>query len=158
MSEEWRAIPGHPGYEASSEGQIRSWARGAVRVLKPFALPTGHLCINLGRAHRYSVHRLVALTFHGPRPEGLIVRHLDSDPSNNRPENLAYGTQSQNLRDGVLAGTHVHAKKTHCPRGHEYSEANTRVKIQRNGFPARWCRACEVIRNRAYLERKKAMA
>src|SRR5690349_17026518 len=41
-----------------------------------------------------SVHRLICMTFHGmPSSKTMQVRHLDGDPANNRPENLAWGTQ-----------------------------------------------------------------
>jgi hypothetical protein len=44
------------------------------------------------------VHRLVCEAFHGPAPEGLpVVIHLDEDATNNRPENLKWGTQKENL-------------------------------------------------------------
>lgn len=45
------------------------------------------------------VHRLVAEAFHGTRPPGMQVRHLDGDNSNNTPENLSFGTQEENYED-----------------------------------------------------------
>ena len=145
MGEEWRPIPGHEGYEASSTGAIRSLRRLTPHVLRPWTHKTGHLSVSLGRGHKHTVHSLVALTFHGPRPAGLDIRHLNSDPADNRPENLAYGTRSENQRDSVLAGTHPHAKKTHCPRGHEYTPENIRPTAWANGI-GRACRSCEPIR------------
>lgn len=50
------------------------------------------------RRKNYKVHRLVCEAFHGPAPEGKnIVIHLDEDALNNRPENLKWGTQKENL-------------------------------------------------------------
>ena len=44
------------------------------------------------------IHRAVCEAFHGPAPEGKpIVLHLDEDATNNRPENLRWGTQKENL-------------------------------------------------------------
>jgi len=44
------------------------------------------------------VHRLVCEAFHGPAPDGRsVVIHLDEDATNNRPENLKWGTQRENL-------------------------------------------------------------
>ena len=44
------------------------------------------------------VHRLVCEAFHGPAPfAGAVVIHLDEDATNNRPENLRWGTQKENL-------------------------------------------------------------
>ena len=45
----------------------------------------------------FKVHRLVCEAFHGKPPfDGAIVLHLDEDPSNNRPENLRWGTRKEN--------------------------------------------------------------
>lgn len=44
------------------------------------------------------VHRLVCEAFHGGPPDPTsIVIHLDEDATNNRPENLKWGTQKENL-------------------------------------------------------------
>lgn len=46
------------------------------------------------------VHRIVAETFLGPPPfEGAVVRHLDDNPTNNRVENLAWGSHKENAAD-----------------------------------------------------------
>jgi len=45
----------------------------------------------------YKVHRLVCEAFNGPPFEGAVCMHLDSDYKNNKPENLAWGTQKENL-------------------------------------------------------------
>ncbi len=51
----------------------------------------------------YYEHRVVALLTYGPNAviPGSVVRHLNGDKLDNRPENLAYGTQGQNVRDHV---------------------------------------------------------
>jgi len=44
------------------------------------------------------VHQLVCEAFHGPKPfEKAVVIHIDEDAHNNRPENLMWGTQKENL-------------------------------------------------------------
>lgn len=44
------------------------------------------------------VHQLVCEAFHGPRPfDEAVVIHIDEDGLNNRPENLRWGTQKENL-------------------------------------------------------------
>lgn len=45
------------------------------------------------------VHHAVLLAFVGPRPEGLLTRHLDGNCLNNRLDNLRYGTKSENSAD-----------------------------------------------------------
>lgn len=44
------------------------------------------------------VHQLVCEAFHGPRPfPTAVVIHLNEDAHDNRPENLKWGTQKENL-------------------------------------------------------------
>ena len=45
------------------------------------------------------VHRLVASTFLGPAPEGLVVDHIDRDKTNNSIENLRYASHAINVRN-----------------------------------------------------------
>lgn len=94
----WKPIPGST-YEASSLGRIRS-PRGYV--LKPYNHVLGYLLVGVnidGVAKTRTVHSIVALAFHGPRPAGLDIAHGDNDKQNNRPENLRYATRVENMRD-----------------------------------------------------------
>ena len=101
MSERWRKIPGWP-YEASTLGRVRSMPRtmpnGAVhggQVLEPREDKDGYLRVTLtdsGRRGVLGVHQAVALAWHG-KPE---VRHLNGDPQDNRPGNLAWGSRRVN--------------------------------------------------------------
>ena len=50
------------------------------------------------RGKNYKIHRLICEAFHGPPPDGKnVVLHLDENALNNRPENLSWGTQKENL-------------------------------------------------------------
>lgn len=114
----WRDIPGYEGkYQASNLGNIRSLdrlvncAHGGKRrmrgrVLKPAGQKKDpHLRVVLGHGAIGScVHTLVALTFLGPKPEGQEVRQLDGNPLNNRIDNLAYGTRTENILDVYRQG------------------------------------------------------
>lgn len=118
MTEEWRDIPGYEGrYQASNLGRVRSLDRRVRighghtrtmngRVLKPAANKHNpHLYVVLGHgAAGSAVHRLVAATFLGPCPDGQEVRHLDGNAQNNRVDNLAYGTRSENILDVLRIG------------------------------------------------------
>lgn len=54
--------------------------------------------------HRVKVHRLIALAFI-PNPNNYpIVCHKDNNPTNNKPENLYWGTQSHNMQQMVRDG------------------------------------------------------
>jgi len=58
------------------------------------------------------------------------------------PSHLVVCTPLENSEqpDGTVA---IHRNKTHCPRGHEYSEGNTRVYQGK-----RFCRACDNDRSK----------
>ena len=119
----WKDIPGHEGsYQASTEGRIRSLDRtihyvcpcsGKVctrdlkgRILSPGQYGTsGHVFVILcpGTKH-IPVHQIILKTFVGDPPEGMEVLHKNGDPTDNRLENLRYGTRRENIRDVYLQG------------------------------------------------------
>jgi hypothetical protein len=53
--------------------------------------------IHRWRGKTRKVARLVCEAWNGPPGEGQVCMHLDEDASNNRPENLAWGSQRENL-------------------------------------------------------------
>lgn len=159
--EEWRPVLGWEGlYEVSSQGQVRSLPRtvlvrtGGTRRIQGRLMKQkiNHLYRKLTLAHQGSikyacVHQLVCEAFHGPRPEGQVVRHKNGQYLDNRAENLEWGTRRENGLDMLRHGTSHWANKTHCPQGHEYNEKNTRVDSSPNGGKRRNCRACERVRS-----------
>ena len=120
MTEVWRDIPGYVGsYQASSEGRIRSLCmvhpdqvRSGVRlqkkVLSPGAGYAGRLGVSLcmyGTPKRFQVHRLVLMAFKGMPDGDLDGLHNDGNHLNNRPDNLRWGTHTDNMRDKRIHGT-----------------------------------------------------
>lgn len=120
MEEIWKDIPGYEGiYQVSNLGLVKSLPRVVLRHMKngsvhphriyeklltPARQYRGHqqvcLCKEGVENHQF-VHRLVLLAFVGPCPEGMEVCHNDSDPTNNRLDNLRYDTRSGNKVDSV---------------------------------------------------------
>lgn len=87
--EQWRPIPGHDGYEASSHGRIRNATTG--RPLRPQSSGRkGYHKVHLGRSCQRLVHVLVCLAWHGPAPAGHTVDHIDWDRTHNVPANLRW--------------------------------------------------------------------
>lgn len=105
--ESWAPIPSQPDLLASSLGRIMVDPRiaqmpnGGERVYggaPTFGQWDGKRFIYPRRGHKtLKVHRLVCEAFNGQRTEGQVCMHLDEDSRNNKPENLAWGTQKENL-------------------------------------------------------------
>jgi hypothetical protein len=111
---EWKPIPSIPGAMANSLGQIKfpdvkaAMPNGGVRDYKTKPI-YGHVRRAsktarhkyygvLYRGKNYKVHRLVCEAFHGPAPfPKAVVIHLNEDALDNRPENIKWGTQRENL-------------------------------------------------------------
>lgn len=109
VQEEWRSIPNHPDYEASSKGRVRCVNRR--RYLRPGDIvaqntgKSGYAMANLdGRARL--VHRLVCAAFNGPPPtEKHEAAHNNGQRGDNRPDNLRWATRRENMADIKLHGT-----------------------------------------------------
>lgn len=117
----WKPVPSEPGILASSEGRILLPPRyaplpnGGFRAYMPEPRYGQVSKANKDSAHDFrlimvrrdeaaarqaprKVHQLVCEAFHGPKPfPEAVVLHLDEDAHNNRPENLRWGTQKENL-------------------------------------------------------------
>lgn len=107
--EVWITCPSLPEYEASSFGRVRSkpfigtlhtgaprWY-GGKPTLGYWAERERRYKI-VYRGHSYKVHRLICEAFHGPAPaDKPNCLHADENSRNNRPDNLSWGTQKENL-------------------------------------------------------------
>ena len=112
----WKDIPGHPGYQVSTQGRVRSLDRVVItkrgsrryrgKILRPGKVTKqGHQCLPLGKkSNGVLVHALVLKTFVGPRPARCDIRHLDGNPLNNALSNLCYGSRGENEQDKVFHG------------------------------------------------------
>jgi NUMOD4 motif. len=128
IGEVWKTIPSHPSYAVSSMGRVKRQAivhggMGSVRIptgtLAVRALPRGHLQVTMSENNApvtRLVHRLVAEAFLPPPQEGQdCVCHRDDDPSNNRPDNLFWGTREDNTADMVAKGRQARGRRvTSC--------------------------------------------
>jgi hypothetical protein len=109
------AIPGLALYGVSRDGRVFSRCMG--REMRQRQNRTGYMTVFLvddtGRdVHRF-VHVLMLLSFVGPKPAGYCTRHLNGKRHDNRMENLAYGTHSENSLDRYEHGTMFIGEKNH---------------------------------------------
>lgn len=108
-------LPEWPNVWATSWGTVvstrtangRKGAKHRIHVYTPTPhYRSGHLRIRLqtnqgggGKWFRPYLHRLVCTAFHGPPPTpDAEVLHNSPDPHDNRPENLRWGTRSENAQ------------------------------------------------------------
>ena len=114
FDEQWRAIPGHEGYQASDAGRVRSTDRflddGRYRcgtVLKPWLAGEGYEYVSLGKGFKTGVHRMVALAFHGAPPIGRPeAAHLNGNRRDNRAHNIVWASRSENEQHKLVHGTY----------------------------------------------------
>ncbi|MFF0055695.1 NUMOD4 motif-containing HNH endonuclease [Streptomyces microflavus] len=110
VNEVWKPLPGHLGYEVSNRGRVRSYRNrqghptSAPRILTP-AIVHGYSQIKIGRGRQTKVHVLMLEAFVGPRPDGMVCRHLDGNPQHNVLTNLRWGTPEENYADRHGHGT-----------------------------------------------------
>lgn len=144
-----RPIPGFPGYWADSSGDLWSLRKGAGkyshnsvrwgavgwRKLGNSADRYGY-CRTLlmvdgkTKGQHMTVHRAVCLAFHGPAPRGNVVAHLNGNKLDNRPGNLSWATQAENVWQAMAHGTHVKGDRCHTAKLNDLSarEILTRTK------------------------------
>jgi len=90
-------------------------------------------------------HRLSFELFNGPLDLEKVIDHECMNKKCVNPGHLRQVTQKINCLENNGGFTEENSKKTHCPKGHEYSEENTRwyIKGKRR---SRSCRSCERIK------------
>lgn len=119
----------------------------------------GQLRDGYGRLHSdgklLQAHRVSYEAFVCDIPDGLQIDHLCRVRCCVNPEHLEPVTQLENVRRGDAAGGRFAAAfqraKTHCPKGHPYSEENT----EHRKVGSRRCRACHRAERQRVRDRRK---
>lgn len=97
-----RNIKGFEGlYTVNALGKIYSARNDKYLVASQDRF--GYLKVNLSKDGKFSqmkVHKIVAETFLGERPNGAQINHIDEDKTNNCVWNLEYVTPSDNINHG----------------------------------------------------------
>lgn len=106
----WRVVPSVPALMVSSDGRMMvvpyegdvprgkgTRQYGGQPHFGVWEKTQGRFIYHF-RGRTYRIARLVCEAFHGPAPKGKnVVMHIDENAANNRPDNLAWGTQKENL-------------------------------------------------------------
>lgn len=107
--EEFRPIPSwsNAGYQASNFGRVRQTTSTRDVILSACLNRQGYLVVYLRDGARCCiacVHVLIAESFLGARPHGLVINHRDADKLNNVPANLEYIGRGDNIRHAAALG------------------------------------------------------
>ena len=95
-----KPIKGFTHYQIDEQGNV--YNTRTQRYLKPTINNIGYKIVSLSDGSKkgwFLLHRLIA-QYHKPNPNNHpIVRHLNDIKTDNRLENLAWGTYSDNMKD-----------------------------------------------------------
>lgn len=84
--------------------------------------------------HNRGAHRIAYYLEKGDISQGLVLDHLCRTPQCVNPSHLEAVTQHENQRRSPISMMN----KTHCIRGHEFNDFNTRYE-RNNKRVCRWC-------------------
>jgi hypothetical protein len=107
---------------------------------KPYS--NGYPYLQVGRkGPKLRASRVSYFIKHGYWP--TVVRHTCDNPICTNPDHLLDGTQLDNINDRRVRfrARNQNINKTHCVRGHEFTEENTYVSKKQ-----RHCRKCAALR------------
>lgn len=94
-----------------------------------------------GKNHR--AHRIAYRVWNGAIPKGFFVLHHCDNTWCIEPTHLFVGTHLMNMLDSIQKGRHKETRKTHCPKGHSYTEFG-----RTDSRGKRECTECRRNRNR----------
>lgn len=155
------------GLEALTERQVANfWKKvdksGDCWLWQGAAFGYGYGAMRVGKTI-VGAHRVAYVIANGPLEANRLVRHKCNNPPCVNPAHLELGTQFDNMADRYAVerlvrpgdrmakgGKCPNALKTHCPKGHEYTEENT--FIDRRGW-----RSCLTCRRTLWMKPKQPL-
>lgn len=143
-------IPDFDGYRVSNHGVVQSdwvngpggWSHGQWHDLHPTDNRYGYFYVDLwrdGERHRRFIANLVLECFKGsrPEPEYEACHAPDPDKSNNREDNLYWGTHQQNVDDMVAQGTRLQGSRLYNAKLTEQDVVEIRRLHEQEGVSCR---------------------
>lgn len=128
-----KVIPGFSDYAADEDGNLYTrrplgghkrcpfgTAVGEFRTLNQNLDASGrYLTVRVGpdgasKRKRVMVHKLIACTFLGSRPPGMVIAHGPLGKLKNSVSNLSYKTPAQNKADELRDGTRYQGDRHHA--------------------------------------------
>lgn len=149
--EEWRKIPGFEEYEASNMGRVRNRSGAILSPVNIGPKRKQYQAVYVGggrNSYKKVIHRLVLSAFIGPPPDGHLACHKNDIQTDNRLENLYWGTPKQNVQDQKRSGrfSAVKAKLGEESANAKYS--NDLVRILRGEYTGD--RGCMTMLSKKY--------
>lgn len=114
---ERRQIRDYPRYFAGSDGNVYRRIKDKRSAHYPWKKvghigPYGYIIVFLCKTKLVAAHALICEAFHGPKPPHCDQsRHLNGNKTDNRPDNLAWGTYLENAADKAIHGTNGSGEK-----------------------------------------------
>ena len=108
--DEWKEIPGLPGYEISIYGDVyfKGDVSGKLRRRSGICVQhrnrLGYMTVGIninGVKKRMFVHRLLAITYIENPENKKEIDHIDGNPSNNSLDNLRWATPKENSNNNI---------------------------------------------------------
>lgn len=104
-----------------------------------------------GKRVRARVHRYVWERDVGAIPPGMVIDHVCRNRACCNVDHLKVVDRSENVLENSLSPSAINKKKTHCNRGHEFTDENTYSYRP----TSRQCKACMSERASRYRSERK---
>lgn len=123
-------------------------------ALKPG--PQGYRQVKV-KCQPHPLHRFIYEHLRGPVEKSLDLDHLCRNRGCCNPDHLEAVSRSENCKRGLTGHNKKQeaAQRTHCSKGHPYTEENT---IRSPTTRGRICKTCRDERNKAHRENAMNMA
>lgn len=132
-----KEIEGYPGYFVTEDGRV--WSEKSGIFMTNCENSRGYFIIPIrsnGKRKTVTIHRLVAQAFLPNPYNHPVVMHINNIKTDNRVENLKWGTQAENVlsawEDGLCENIRSTASESNRKRWAEGKMENTRVAVSKS--------------------------